>query len=80
MRVLGHEVTSPTERLPAVESHRSRDELLGIRQLEALRQDFSVGQAAVAGQHRSKSRGNRIVLLTVPAQIQLRLFSGDGRC
>jgi hypothetical protein len=72
---VGHEVTSPAERLPTLETERPRNEFLSIGQPEGLRQDFAVGQAAVAGHHCSNSRGNRIVLLAVPSQIQFRLLS-----
>src|SRR5437762_9895451 len=72
---MGHEVTSPTERLPTLEADRARNEFLRIRQPEGLSQDFTVGQAAVTRQHCSDLRGNWIVLLPVPANVQFRLFA-----
>src|SRR5262245_9298810 len=72
---MGRAATSPTERLPTLETDHPSNELLSVRQPERLRQDFTVVQAAAARQLRSDSRGNRIVLLPVPAKIQLRLFS-----
>jgi hypothetical protein len=68
-------MTSPTERLPTLETDRARNAFLRIRQPERLPQDLTVDQAAVTRQHCSDPRGNRIVLLPMPANVQFRLFA-----
>jgi len=69
-----HSVNSFKERLPILESCLFRNQLLRVRQLEGVGEHSLVGQMTETWQQGSNLRRNRIITITMPMQIELRLL------
>ena len=81
---VGHGLHSCFERLPALEPGLAGHQLLRIGELEALLQDLAVAEVTETRQDGPDLRGDGIVAVTMPAQIELGLLAevlevGHGR-